>query len=245
MQEMRRRNTDLQSQNRLADLRLELLQLPIKKKRLEQELIQARRNRELEISELQDRIKLLKFRLKDQSKIESSYSGRLLELSATAGQLVTQGARVATVEVNSIDEKLKSLAYFKIKDGKRIRPGDRITVTPTNVERERWGSIVGTVEEVGPFPVTMQGALNEVGSEEIVKLLVTNGGAIEIEAKLETDPTTTSGFKWTSKGPDMKFSAGTTTTVRVIVEQRRPITYVIPMLRAWLLAEKDDHVPAF
>ena len=43
----------------------------------------------------------------------------------------------------------------------------------------------------------------------------------------------------------MKFSAGTTTTVRVIVEQRAPITYVIPMLRTWLFAEKDDHIPTF
>ncbi len=245
MQEIRRQETELQSRNRLADLKLQLLQLPIKKKQMEQQIAQARRSRELEITDLRDRIKALEFRLEDQSKIESTYTGRVLELSASAGQLVGQGMRLATVEVDNPDDELMNLAYFKIKDGKRIQPGSRIMVTPSNVERERYGSIIGKVEEVAPFPITRQGAVNEIGSEEIVESLMSSGGAIEIKARLETDPQSVSGYKWTSKGPDMKFSAGTTTTVRVIVEQRAPITYVIPMLRTWLFAEKDDHIPTF
>ncbi|MBS0266662.1 MAG: NHLP bacteriocin system secretion protein, partial [Planctomycetes bacterium] len=114
------------------------------------------------------------------------------------------------------------------------------------IERERFGSIVGFVEkEPSVFPMTRQGAINDIGSEEIVETLMSSGGAIEVEAKLETDlsPESISGFKWTSRGPDQKFSAGTTTTVRVIVEQRRPITYVIPMLKAWIFGGKDDSAP--
>jgi HlyD family secretion protein len=159
--------------------------------------------------------------------------------------LVAPGTRIATVEIDHPDEPLMSLAYFKNSDGKRIQTGDRILVTPSNVERERVGSIVGTVLAGSRFPVTRQGAVNDVGSEEIVNALMSGGGAIEVLARLEPHPQNPARFKWTSPGPDMDFTAGTTTTVRVIVEQRRPISYVLPLLKTWIFADKDDRVPPF
>ncbi|NES67365.1 MAG: NHLP bacteriocin system secretion protein, partial [Okeania sp. SIO2D1] len=45
---------------------------------------------------------------------------------------------------------------------------------------------------------------------------------------------TFSGYQWSSsKGPQQKLTAGTTTTTRVRVEERAPITFVLPILREW------------
>jgi HlyD family secretion protein len=244
--DVRREQAELQTQSRLGDLELQLLQLPLKLKQTTTQIQHAARTRMLDIEELKDRIEGLDLRLRDESRIRSLYSGRVLELSVSSGQMVQQGMRLATIAENDSQARLKNIAYFKIRDGKRIRKGDRILVTPSNVERERFGSIVGTVEkEPSVFPMTRQGAINDIGSEEIVEALMSSGGAIEVEAELAQDlsPDSISGFQWTSRGPDQRFSAGTTTMVRVIVEQRRPITYVIPMLKTWLFGGKDDGVP--
>jgi HlyD family secretion protein len=43
-----------------------------------------------------------------------------------------------------------------------------------------------------------------------------------------------SGYRWSSsKGPDSKLTAGTTASVRITVEERAPITFLLPFLREW------------
>jgi HlyD family secretion protein len=60
------------------------------------------------------------------------------------------------------------------------------------------------------------------------------GGKREAIAQLKIDPKTFSGYKWSSSnGPKLTISTGTTTTVRVTVEERSPITFVLPILKEW------------
>ena len=55
---------------------------------------------------------------------------------------------------------------------------------------------------------------------------------IQVYAELQRDPTTPSGLSWTSpRGPEMEFSAGTTMTVRAAVDERPPISFIVPILR--------------
>ena len=55
---------------------------------------------------------------------------------------------------------------------------------------------------------------------------------IEVSTTLQRDPNTHSGYDWGGgAGPKITLSAGTTTSVRVLVEERQPISYVIPILR--------------
>ena len=45
---------------------------------------------------------------------------------------------------------------------------------------------------------------------------------------------TFSGYKWSSsERAQLKISPGTTTTVRVTVEERSPMTFILPILREW------------
>ena len=51
-------------------------------------------------------------------------------------------------------------------------------------------------------------------------------------ADLRRVPTTPSGYQWSSStGPTLPMTAGTTTTGRVVLEQRAPLTYLWPILR--------------
>jgi HlyD family secretion protein len=108
----------------------------------------------------------------------------------------------------------------------------RIQLTPDTVERERFGGIYGTVTSVSPTPVTREGAVATIGNADLVQSLMPDGVYIEVRARLETDPSTPSGYKWSSsRGPDIRITSGLTLSSRVTVEGRAPVTYLLPVLR--------------
>lgn len=116
----------------------------------------------------------------------------------------------------------------------KIQPGMTLQITPETVKRERFGGIVGTVMNVSSFPITKEAAANVVGNPDVVQGLVSDkAGLIQVYADLKFDSATFTGYQWSSsKGPQLKISPGTTTTVRVKVEERAPITFVLPILRS-------------
>lgn len=141
------------------------------------------------------------------------------------------GAAIPAVE-------LSHACFFAVGPGKRLSPGLDMRVNPANVERPRFGSIVAKVTGVSSFPITSEGLLNIVGNSKLAQTLIDEGGAIMVEAKLEKDAATPTGLKWTSKSPDLPITAGTTTTCRVTVEKRTPISFILPLLREWVLGER-------
>lgn len=224
----------LRQQNRVGDLTLKLQEVEIAQQRLRQELLEKKAARDGEIKETRRRIERLKLDLTEQSEVHSEFAGRVLEVSVTAGQVISAGTRLATLEIDDPASELKNLAYFAIKDGKRIQPGMAVRITPSTVQRARFGSIIGHVSNCSDFPITRESVSNVVGNAEVASELAQDGGVIEIEAELERDLDSPSGYKWTSRGPDVRFSAGTTTHVFVTVEERAPITWLIPILRSWI-----------
>ena len=243
MQEIRRRQSQLDQENRRSDLALQLMQLDISAQRLIQELTQNRKSRENEVDELDSAIARLELRVERESRIVADSNGTILEVAVQPGQVVGLGMRVGTVEMDDPDGELTNLSFFSVADGKRIAVGDSARVTPSTVQREREGSIVGRVRRVSPFPVTQESVINDVGNAEIAQSLLRQGGAIEVEVELDRAPNSYSGFLWTSKDPEKKFSAGTTTSVRITIEQRAPITYLLPILRTWLMGARGRADP--
>ncbi len=127
---------------------------------------------------------------------------------------------------------LVSLAYFTIGDGKRIQPGMQIMITPDTVQREEFGGILGSVTSVSTFPITKHIAAELIGNVELADALISQNGQMQVIAQLNLDPSTFSGYRWSSakNSPRQKLSPGTTTSVRVILEEKAPITFVFPIL---------------
>jgi NHLM bacteriocin system secretion protein len=224
-------NTMAELQTRLTQLEGELKQLDSQAKQLALEKIEASTSRTNDIQALRSQLALLEVQLAENSQIISQYTGRILEITAHVGQMVETGHRLGSVEVEDTMSRLISLTYFPIQAGKRIRAGMTIYVTPDTVARERFGSILGTVTSVSPFPVTKAGAASLVGNAEVADALIAQGPAIEVAAELVQDASTPSGYRWSSQGPALQITSSTTAVGRVVIEQRAPITYLIPLLR--------------
>ena len=229
----------LENQDTIAALQAELKQLDSKLKHLESqskrqalEDLEASTTRKNQLQELQSRIALLGVQLARESKIISRYNGRILELTVHVGQVMQTGHRLGSIAVEEPAGRLVGVSYFPIKAGKKIQPGMTIYVAPDTVPRERFGSLLGTVTAVSPFPVTKEGIARVVGNAEVVAALAEQGPVIEVVAALTQNPATASGYAWSSSaGSGVQITPGTTTTGRVVLERRAPMTYLLPILR--------------
>jgi HlyD family secretion protein len=229
----------LENQDTIADLQAKLTQLDSAMKQLDGQAKQlalqnletstARKNA---LQELRGRIALLEVQLAEHSRIVSQHSGRMLELTVHAGQVLQVGQRLGSVAVEEPASKLVGLLYLPIKAGKKVAPGMTVQVAPDTVARERFGSILGTVTAVSAFPVTREGMARLLGNADLVAALANQGPTLEVTTELTRDAATVSGYRWSSSaGPALRLTAGTTMTGRVVVEQRTPITYLLPFLR--------------
>lgn len=224
----------LQNVSDIANLTANLKDLATKEASEAQQNIQNEIDRKNQIQEVKRNIGQLEVQLADNSEVISKYNGRILELTVTPGQVVSPGTRIASIAAEESSSKLVGVTFFSIGDGKKIKPGMKINITPETVEESRYGGIMGTVTNISPFPITQDAATNVIGNTDLVHGLVSSDqtGVIQVYGQLNIDSSTFSGYKWSSsKGPQLKISSGTTTTARVTIEQRAPITFILPILK--------------
>ncbi|QFS52024.1 NHLP bacteriocin system secretion protein [Nostoc sphaeroides] len=220
----------------ISDLQAQLKELDSKQASVAQQDLESVTTRKKEIQEVKRQIAQLELQLGDNSQIISQYGGRILEITLTPGQVVSAGTRLATIEAENSKSKLVGVTYFPVSEGKKIKPGMKIQITPQTVKREQFGGIVANVTSISRFPITKEAAASEVGNAEVVEGLISQQkeGLIQVFSDLEIDSSTPSGYKWSSStGPKLTVSSGTTTVARVKVEERAPITFVLPILRSF------------
>lgn len=222
------------TQSQMNDLQAQIQELQNQEETLTQRKLEVDIQRSNQIQEVKQQIAQLTLQLRQSSQIMSQYSGRILELHAKPGQVLHQGDRLGLVEVELPSAQLVSMAYFPIKDGKRIQPGMPLQITPDSVQRERYGGILGTVQSVSTFPVSRQTVVSAVGHVEVADSLMFPGGQMEILAELKPDSGTFTGYRWSSsRGPKMTLTPGTTASIRATIDQQAPIMFVLPILKSF------------
>ena len=224
----------LQNLNKLDDIKTKIKDIEAQKTKLVQQDLEKSIGKLNQLQEVRRKIAQLKLQLNQTGQIISKYDGRVLSVSVLPGQIVSAGTRIGTIEAEDPNTKLSSLVYFADRDGKQIKPGMSVQVTPSVVKRDRFGGIVGVVTNVSPFPVTTQDITAQVGNEDLARSLAnSNAARVQVQVQLQEDSNTTSGYKWSSSiGPALQISSGTTTQVRVKVGEVAPISYIIPIFRS-------------
>jgi HlyD family secretion protein len=177
----------------------------------------------------EDRLRLLESR-QQLSQVVSNYDGRVVEVKADPGQVISAGATVVVVEM--AQQPLLVHAFVPAWGGKKVKPGMRVEVTPALVQREEFGYIIGTVRFVSLFPLSEEGMLQLIPDRRTVDLLTSQGSTFAVEVEIESDPATPSGYRWsTGRGPDLTMDTGMFCQARVITREQPPITLVVPALR--------------
>lgn len=218
------------TQDQLASARLELNGLDLKRVDAEQQADQQIQSREAEIRDLDIELRERQARLGETARVVANRAGRVLELLVDRGDVVSPGTPLLNLEVVSDD--LMAVLFVPATAGKRIEPGMAVRVSPSTVKREEFGSMAGRVVWAAEYPSTSRGMIRLLGNEALVQKLMQEGPPIQVNVALERNPSTPSGFRWSSSnGPSLKISSGTLATGDIVVREEAPINLVIPKLR--------------
>ena len=187
--------------------------------------------REMESSEVKRNIARFVQQLRQAREVRANHGGRILELTRGEGEIVGKGTTLGSIDTRTKTSTLAAIAYFKLTDGKKIKPGMTIRLVPAIVEEARYGGILAIVRSVSQYPVTAEGVAHEIGNIEAARLLTKNGHQMEVYAELLLDDTF-SGYAWERfGGPEMKVTAGTIASAKVNTKEPRAIAFVIPILK--------------
>jgi HlyD family secretion protein len=214
----------------LAQQKLDLNGLELKRLEADQQLAQQLEVRQTALRDLDLQTRELGAQLGENVNVLSPFSGRVLEIMATPGNVVTPGTPVLSVEV--LSEDLMAVFFVPASAGKKVQPGMVVQVSPSTVKREEFGSILGRVTWVAEFPSTARGMTRLLANEALVQKLMQAGPPIQVNVLLERDPATPSGFRWSSsRGPNLKISSGTLAAGDIVVRREAPLNLVIPKIR--------------
>lgn len=219
----------------------EIQQIDIRLHQLEVRKDQERSKIQLEINETKRRLNALREDLNEYSRVVSPHSGRVLEVDVNKGAVIGKGASLAKMELMGRDIKnLETVLYFPAREGKKIRRAMRANVAPSTVKQEEFGFLLGLVTYVSDFPSTAQAMMRTLQNDALVRELSTGGTPIEVRVDLIPDPRTPSGYKWSSsRGPEIIIQTGTLCQATITVDDRRPISMIIPLFRKHIMGVGD------
>ncbi len=218
------------TQRDLKQLSIDELEL---KQKQDMELLSKRQ----QIAKLQTQISDEEDDFELKSRVTSPYTGDVVEVIAMEGALVNAGDKIVTLELagEAIMDLVTAL-YVSAEDGKRVKPGMKVHISPSTVKKEEWGYMLGIVTNVSAFPATQKGMLRNLQNQKLVDVFSAGGAPIEIQADLIPDPHTKSGYKWSSpKGPPISIEHGTVCSATIAVEEQPPISMVIPLFKKHVL----------
>lgn len=187
----------------------------------------------LSIVDLEHNIQKMQRDLMNNSEIVANASGRILELQVKKGSIVQAGSVICTIgEEKEQTNALEAIVYVPVQQGKKIRPGMEVNISPSTVKKEEYGFMLGNVVSVSQYPASAQGMMLTLGNNDLVRQLSGEGAPIEVKVKLVMDSSTQSGYKWsTPNGAPLTIDDGTFCLGEVKVEEKRPVSMVIPFIK--------------
>ena len=192
----------------------------------------ARRIRDAEtaLEEAGRRVNTLEEALQETSRLVAPVAGEVKEMRALQGARMRAGQTVLALESRGIG--LEAVVFLPPSIGSRVKSGMPVRVATSSAPREEYGTVVGQVVSVSDFPMSFDAIQASVRNDGLARSFMERGPPYEVIIRLERDPATSSGYRWTSgKGVSVVLTSGTTLTADVTIEFRRPIEMVIPTLR--------------
>ena len=107
-------------------------------------------------------------------------------------------------------------------------------IEPFTVNHNLYGWLMGEVVEVNHFVSNTNSIIDELNNPDLVALIEQQGPTYRVKISLVSDPSTKSGFKWSNKtGPPFSINTGTLCRASILVKQKPPIDYIIPVFKSY------------
>jgi HlyD family secretion protein len=178
--------------------------------------------------------------LKSTAEVTSPETGRVVEVIKSAGDKVMEGEALIRIERSATTETTQicggdvhALIYVPASSAGKIRRGQFVRVSPSDVKKEEYGFIFGSVEWVASYAASTADMTEKLKNDQLVREFMARGPVFETRICLEKAPDNkVNPFKWSSsQGPPRGTEAGTTCMASMVVDEKKPYTYVIPAVR--------------
>jgi multidrug efflux pump subunit AcrA (membrane-fusion protein) len=159
--------------------------------------------------------------------VSSPVEGTVATVLVRAGGVTDRGTALVTVEPASSEAVV--VGFVPAGPGKRVQPGMDAQVAPESVPRSQYGTLKGKVTAVSPVPVPPERVILVVGGNaSLADYFFTEGPILEVTVRLLDDPSTPSGYAWTTgDGPPGKVTLGTLASVEVVLSEEAPIVHIL------------------
>lgn len=165
------------------------------------------------------------------NEIRSTLSGTVSGINIVVGSAVNQGSEICRLSQGESSDMI-IVCYVPVTEGRKIYSGMTVFVYPTTVNKQEYGHMEATVISVDSFVTSTQDMQNQLGDDSLVQTFQQNGAVIAVTCELREDPSTVSGYYWSSKkGKTVILDIGTIINADVVIEEKAPITMLIPYLK--------------
>lgn len=156
-------------------------------------------------------------------KIVSPYSGQVISVGVTDGQVVPVGGQVATIERSPArGGDLVAMLFVPSQQAAGIVPGEQVGLAVASAPTAAFGLLRGRVESVSQFPLTagevsaVLGGTASAGISPAPRLVI---------VRLIRNPRTMSGYAWTTAaGPPQELPSQVPATGTINVGSQAPIS---------------------
>ena len=163
-----------------------------------------------------------------------------INMETTGVFVYAQMSDQQAADSQSIGEQ-QVICYVPISSGKKIVPGMEAVVCPTTVNQQEYGNMMGEVVAVDPYVTSYEDIVAALGSESLAQMFSQNGPVVAVMCKLRTDATTVSGFWWSNdNGATVVLAEGTIMIVDIILEEKSPISMLLPFINDSGLARAEQ-----
>lgn len=117
-----------------------------------------------------------------------------------------------------------AVAFLPAEQGARAKAGMTALIALASLPQSQYGYLVGTVESVSLLPTTTERVAALVGGDQrLPDYFMASGPVLEVSIRLNPDPSTATGYAWTTgDGPDVAIATGALAQVAVVLSDSTP-----------------------
>lgn len=194
-----------------------------------------------EVNSLEREIEILRSRQLTTAEVTVSTAGRVVQVLKNVGDRVREDEPLLRIEPavaqggegTFCGGNVHAILYVPTQLAAKVQSGDLARISPSDIKREEYGYIVGRVEWVANYAASSDDMREKLKNDQLVTAFGAAGPVYEARVCLDSDAANErNGFKWSSGlGPAQAIEPGAPCAASLVVDERRPFTYVIPALR--------------
>lgn len=198
---------------------------------IERQLKTALNSAQKSLSQAKETERLSALRLQSATSIKAPIDGVVVQITKREGQAVQKGLELFVLSPDS-SKGLKAAVLASGEEAGKIRKGDRALISPSSASPQRFGYVEGVVIDVSPYPTNPSAFSRLVGSEVLAKeVFSTQESKLPLLVLVEPKYINKDLVWVGSKGPPWPVRSGILADVKIITQERLPISYVIPWLK--------------